>query len=94
MSIVQATRRLAAIAMNIHAGRLVALVAAAERAEEEAGFQAAEAERLSRWANENKKAKRAALTEAVERTDTLAEAVAAELETLPYADPAYLQRVR
>jgi len=94
MNLIQATRRLAGIAMNIHAGRLVALVAAAERAEEEAGFQADEAAKLSRWANENKKAKREALTEAVERTDAVAEAVAAELETLPYADPAYLNRVR
>lgn len=93
-TIVRITRALTKAAMNIHAGRLVGLVRAAERAEERAGAAEEEAIRLSAWANENKRKARAALTDAIHRTDVVAEAVASELEMLPYADPRHLSSIR
>lgn len=93
-TIVRITRALTKAAMNIHAGRLVGLVRAAERAEQQAGATEEEAIRLSAWANENKRKAREALTDAIHRTDVVAEAVASELETLPFADAKYAASVR
>lgn len=77
------TRKLLNAVSKLHATRLVGLVAKAERSEERAGLAVDLAERMSRWANEQKQKARRELVEAVERTDLVAQAVAAELDTLP-----------
>lgn len=77
------TRKLLNLVSKLHAQRLVGLVAKAERAESRAGNTVDLAERMSRWANEQKQKARRELVEAVEHTDIVAQAVAAELDTLP-----------
>lgn len=77
------TRKILNAASRFHASRLVALVDKAERSEQKAGVVVELAERMSRWANEKKKEARADLVSAVTHTDVVAEAVAAELDTLP-----------
>lgn len=93
-TIVRITRALTKAAMNIHAGRLVGLVRAAEKAEQRAGAAEEEAIRLSTWANENKRKAREALGDAIHHTDVVAEAVTAELDMLPFADAKYAASVR
>lgn len=77
------TRKILHLVSKLHAKRLVALVSKAERAEQRAGTTVELAERMSRWANEQKQKARSELVEAVEHTDIVAEAVSAELDTLP-----------
>lgn len=77
------TRKILNAVSRLHAKRLVALVSKAERAEHRAGTTVDLAERMSRWANEQKQKARRELADAVEYTDIVADAVAAELDTLP-----------
>ena len=77
------TRKILNAVSRLHAWRLVALVDKAERAEQRAGVAVELAERLSRWANAKKQEARTDLVNAVEHTDVVAQAVAAELDTLP-----------
>jgi len=77
------TRKILNLVSKLHAKRLVGLVYHAERAESRAGVAVELAEQFSRWANAKKQEARNDLTEAVERTDIVAQAVAAELDTLP-----------
>lgn len=77
------TRKILNAVSKFHAARLVALVSKAENAEQRAGVAVDLAEQFSRWANAKKQEARADLVKAVEHTDIVAEAVAAELDTLP-----------
>lgn len=77
------TRKILNAVSKLHAQRLVALVSKAEKAEAVAGVNLDLAERMSRWANEQKQKSRQKLVDAVEHTDIVAQAVAAELDTLP-----------
>jgi DNA-directed RNA polymerase subunit F len=77
------TRKILNVVSKFHATRLVGLVDKAEKAEQRAGVAVELAERFSRWANEKKKEARSDLVRAVAHADVVAEAVAAELDTLP-----------
>ena len=87
MILANATRRILTAVSHVHASALLRILHGAEKAEMRAAESKEQAEEFSRWANEQKQIARQALVEAVERTDITAQAVAAELDTLPALTP-------
>ena len=87
MILANATRRILTAASHVHASALLRILRSAERDEQKAAEATEQAEEFSRWANEQKQVARRQLVEAVERVDITAQAVAAELDTLPALTP-------
>lgn len=79
----QYTRKVLNAASRLHSASLARLVRHHEKAEELAARRVEDAEAFSRWANEQKRQARAALTDAIDSTEQCVIAVSAELDTLP-----------